>query len=499
MIAHEQAQFGSTMTAVGRNDPCPCGSGRRYKDCCGALSLTAGVSSAPPSSEIQTQLAAALRHQLDAEFDDAQVLYRKVLATSDANVDALNMLAMVEFNLGNLDASLALADDAIRLAPTSSEVRQNHAFVRAAAELRAFRDAIFDPAVDSYPASDAQPPLIHIYQVAGNPAGGTEWHCVELARRLRQYARVVVWTNIPQLSIVLRSECDIRVVDPDRGEFPNEGTLLVAGSFHHVGDWYTNARFRRVVLLYNVVLPAFALRSLRQLCLPGKPQVELLYASNWMKMTTGLPGLFEPSPIDTDRFSPKADPTTRPWESLRSPDTGRRTSSGAPSSFVVGRLSRDEGMKFHLDAAAFYRALAADGITVRLMGATAMLGPALSACDGIELLSENAVAANEFLQGLDCFTYRTHPSLCEAWGRVVPEAMATGLPVVVHANGGYAQIIEHGVNGYLFHRDEEAIEHIRALRASAELREHIGRNARATVLELCSTQAFERHLQFYLR
>ncbi|MHB8659930.1 MAG: SEC-C metal-binding domain-containing protein [Solirubrobacteraceae bacterium] len=24
------------MTELGRNDPCPCGSGRKYKRCCGA-------------------------------------------------------------------------------------------------------------------------------------------------------------------------------------------------------------------------------------------------------------------------------------------------------------------------------------------------------------------------------------------------------------------------------------------------------------------------------
>jgi glycosyltransferase involved in cell wall biosynthesis len=483
------------MATVSRNEPCPCGSGRRYKYCCGAPSTV----TSSPSSEVQAALASALEHLLDAEFEDARVLYRKVLATSKTNVSALNMLALVEFNLGNVDASVALADEALRLAPASFDVQKNHAFVRPASELRGLRNAIFDPDVDAYPASEAPPPLIHIYQVAGNRAGGAEWHCVELARRLRPYARVIVWTSTPQLSSILRSECDIRVVDPDGGEFPNEGMLLVAGPYHHIGDWYKDARFRRVVLLYNVVMPPYALHSVRQLCLPGKPKVELLYACDWIKMMTGLPGLFEPSPVDTDRFSPLADPTARSRVSSHGPDPRSPRSSSTPSAFVVGRLSRDDPMKFHLDAAPFYRTLAAEGFTVRLMGATGMLGPELSACEGIDLLPENAVAASEFLQGLDCFTYRTHPSWFEAWGRVVPEAMATGLPVVVHANGGYTQIIEHGVNGYLFHRDEEAVEHLRALRASVELREHIGRNARKTVLELCSERSFERHLQFYLR
>ncbi|MBK1707338.1 SEC-C metal-binding domain-containing protein [Halochromatium glycolicum] len=30
-----------TSTKVGRNDPCPCGSGKKYKKCCGSGALPA--------------------------------------------------------------------------------------------------------------------------------------------------------------------------------------------------------------------------------------------------------------------------------------------------------------------------------------------------------------------------------------------------------------------------------------------------------------------------
>jgi glycosyltransferase involved in cell wall biosynthesis len=107
--------------------------------------------------------------------------------------------------------------------------------------------------------------------------------------------------------------------------------------------------------------------------------------------------------------------------------------------------------------------------------------------------------AVDFLRSLDCFTYRTNPSWTEAWGRVVTEAMSVGLPVVVHANGGYAQVIRHGKNGFLFHRDEEALELIQKLHNSPELRKIIGANARQTILDLCSKDGFKRHVQFYLQ
>ena len=89
--------------------------------------------------------------------------------------------------------------------------------------------------------------------------------------------------------------------------------------------------------------------------------------------------------------------------------------------------------------------------------------------------------------------------MTESWGRVVAEAMATGLPVVVHANGGYAQLIRHGENGFVFHRDDEAIQHIRDLANSPALRRTVGTAARETVLELLSDEAFRRYIDFYLQ
>jgi len=80
----------------------------------------------------------------------------------------------------------------------------------------------------------------------------------------------------------------------------------------------------------------------------------------------------------------------------------------------------------------------------------------------------------------------------------VTEAMAAGLPVVVHADGGYAQLIRSGENGFLFHRDEEALQLIEGLRRSPELRRTVGNNARRTVVDLCSRAAFERFSRFYL-
>ena len=54
------------MSAVGRNDPCPCGSGRKYKKCC--LATTAQVSGAYTKAESESAWAALGRFASRAEF-----------------------------------------------------------------------------------------------------------------------------------------------------------------------------------------------------------------------------------------------------------------------------------------------------------------------------------------------------------------------------------------------------------------------------------------------
>jgi glycosyltransferase involved in cell wall biosynthesis len=442
----------------------------------------------------------ALALQMDAQFAEAKLLYERALAEGGNNYNVLNMLALVEYNLGNLDRAETLAADAVRLAPGFAAAQGNQRIIAAARRVRAYRPFIFDPSVDRHPPADGAKPLVHLYKIAGNSAGGTEWRCIDLARRLRGDATVVLWTEDHSLAKVFTQDNQVHVVDPSRGAVPQGGTLVVVGSYHRVQKWYASASFRRVVLLYNVVDPMGVAIILKQLCLPKNPKVELIFASESLRRSVDLPGHFEPSPIDTDLFSPKPPPAASSGLLTR---LGARFRPGGvagrkPERFVVGRLSRDDPMKYHPGAADFFRKLATGGMLVRLMGGLP-LASHLQDVSGIEILPQSKIPAPEFLNSLDCFTYRTDPSMTESWGRVVAEAMASGLPVVVHANGGYAQLIRHGENGFLFHRDDEAIQHIRNLANSSSLRASVRKAARETVVDLLSDRAYRQYIDFYLR
>lgn len=422
----------------------------------------------------------ALQHQLDAEYADARTLYLDDMAERGENPDALNMLALVQWHLGNLDAARQCIGEAARLAPGVPAIQANERLIDRACALRDLKHAIFDPHSDTRPALAGPRPRIHICEIAGDPSGGTEHRAIELANRLRDAADVVLWTQNRNLPSTFTSGHAITLIDESRGVFPQGGTLLVCGSYIRVGNWFRQATFRRVVVLYNVVDPIGFSTLLQQVCIAGKPKVELLFASDWMKSVTGLPGSFEPSPIDTDLFAP----------GVRSPEES--------GTFVVGRLSRDDPVKFHPAAAGFFRTLASQGCQVKLMGATPILAEVRGA-SGVEVLRQNSVPAVEFLRSLDCFTYRTHPSWTEAWGRVVTEAMSVGIPMVAHADGGYAQIIRHGENGFLFHRDSQALELVAQLRRSPALRKTMGANARQTIVDLCGPSGFARFARFYLQ
>src|SRR6478609_5926462 len=197
----------------------------------------------------------ALQHQLDAEYLDARRLYLEDIDERGKSPDALNMLALVEWHLGNVDRADELIGHAVQLAPNVSAIRVNEALICRARALRNFRKAIFDPDSDVHPPGSGGRPLIHICEIAGDPSGGTEHRAIELTKRLRNVADIVLWTQNPSVPSIFTSRQPIALLDESRGHYPQGGTLFVCGSYVRVGAWFQQASFRRVVVLYNVVDP----------------------------------------------------------------------------------------------------------------------------------------------------------------------------------------------------------------------------------------------------
>lgn len=314
---------------------------------------------------------------------------------------------------------------------------------------------------------------VHIFNSFLNPYGGSELEALGLYELLRKTRDVRLWATSSRASADLRARFPIERASLARR--PDGGTYLFVGAHWRKGIWpYFARKPARLIYVYNNLH-----RKLTQLTSrtpPGWPRAEYVFISEFQKRILGLDGVVHASPIDIDGFVPAA--------------------RQANANLVVGRMSRDIPSKFDAEDMPIFAELVRNGCSVRLQGATCIEDQLKGT--GVEVLPAGRHPAAAFLQGLDIFYYRTGTHL-EVFGRVVFEAMACGLPVVCHSNGGYADWIRHGENGYLFDTGDEARAILAVLVADADLRRRIGAEARRTVEEMYSDTASAERAAFYLR
>jgi len=318
---------------------------------------------------------------------------------------------------------------------------------------------------------------IHLINPLENAAGGSEWRTLMLYDLLRPHADVHIWTESKH-DPRLPEDYPIENISMEERRFPCGGTFVFVGFYRQPGAWVFQSRSDRTIVIYNTPYPEQFV-TMSQIISALKSPVEIVYAAKWLRKLAGQPGPVQPSPIDLEKFAP---PAHRFVER---------------DQFCVGRLSRDDVAKHYAPDIAMYKEMANNGIHIRLMGGM-LFQEQLHNTPGIELLPVCARPADVFLKELDCFYYRTDENWVEPFGRVIMEAMATGLPVVAHQNGGYSEWITHGKSGFLFDTQQEAMELLLKLKRNPELRKAIGAAARETMEATYSAEATEEIVNFYL-
>jgi tetratricopeptide (TPR) repeat protein len=113
---------------IGRNDPCPCGSGKKYKQCCEATGVTAQAASSAgghPSFNPQHALQTAMAQHQAGNLVVAESLYKQVLQSAPNQPDALHLLGLIAKQKGDLATAAQLMRKALNHNPNYVEAYVN--------------------------------------------------------------------------------------------------------------------------------------------------------------------------------------------------------------------------------------------------------------------------------------------------------------------------------------------------------------------------------------
>ena len=127
LLARAETAIASGPT-VGRNDPCPCGSGKRYKQCHGALGATTTATMATgvgpsPSAPALAERGVALHRRGD--IDAAEQAYREALRLDPDHPLALHYLGVAMFQRMRFTEALPLLERSTAQVPAEPEFHNN--------------------------------------------------------------------------------------------------------------------------------------------------------------------------------------------------------------------------------------------------------------------------------------------------------------------------------------------------------------------------------------
>jgi hypothetical protein len=232
--------------------------------------------------------------------------------------------------------------------------------------------------------------------------------------------------------------------------FPQGGSIMIGGIHVPLGPWLAYAKAQRVMLHHNIPQQTHLFERIQMIERMFGQRPELVFVSPMLQLSSGLPGTVQAVPMQLQKF----------WQ------MDRKAPSPAPGRPVrVGKHCADHINKHHPQDMALYRSWVARGLAVRIMGGTCLSSGKAEA--GIELLPIAVSSSEDFLRGIDIYFYRTQ--WAETYGRVIFEALASGLPVVAQSHAGYTAYLEHGREIELVSTQEQAYEAVLAIAQDAAL------------------------------
>ena len=111
------------MLKVSRNDPCKCGSGKKYKHCCQSANVASPLPSM--SDQIRQALQAAWTHRSHGNILQAENICHQIIQFAPQNADALNLLGVLMMQDGRVDLATDYFSQALSINANNPEFHSN--------------------------------------------------------------------------------------------------------------------------------------------------------------------------------------------------------------------------------------------------------------------------------------------------------------------------------------------------------------------------------------
>lgn len=502
-----------TPAVAQRNSPCPCGSGRRYKHCHGAVRGAVEVERLSryrpdgPDWDHLTEgkrdvcgqkMETALQLQTIGRDSDAERLYREVLSVAPQTHDALHMLGVIELGRGDLIEAERLIRDAMGLRHEYAAITTNMALVEDAINARQqqgvrviselalplLADEVLrqtmreDDGSSPHVPGAAQPVRdeeaeIHLISDFGDPLGEREWYARRVATLLSARSPVL-WSTQDPINFPPDSRRIRRISAVDR-QVPIGGIQILVGIDCDLDAWVEQAVPERLVVFGLAASPALYLEQLRHLAASGAPPVELVFRSQAEASKFGRMGPVLVPPIELAAES-------------ASIDTSGQSSS---RSFTLGTVFHDPRFVRAGHDADLLETLAAGACRLSVL-APGRMRFALGRNRSLEFHSERELPLQAFLSRIDALLHRVPDPWDEGCGLALFGAMARGLPVLCSRDSLFAEYIDHERSGLLYSHESEIVPWVQRLGIDAEWARAIGDGARAHAVELFDAVALQR-------
>ncbi|CAH1904115.1 conserved hypothetical protein [Candidatus Nitrotoga sp. HW29] len=472
LISGRQTSPGSVAGGgrIGRNDPCSCGSGARYKHCCGLQGARPVLAVADQSlqAECDRLQVVGIEHYRRGELPAAGEFLAAANALLPRQPLINHALALLAFDQGALEEAARYADVALAAATDpviTSFHRQLNYRRRRVAEAQLLREAL-----------RASKRLL-------SPDG------VRLALQSVQAMLVLRCNESLPLGKndfkgwqgelhFLRGNIEI-LPDAALLTWPEQGGMLVIDGVPEVLPPLLDSQLRTQVLI-RVTRDCPTMLFEIAHAVPGG--IGLVYPDDITARQVGLPGLVLRPTLPSAAFE------------IARPSPG--------DLFRVGLRGSCEVDGLHPLDAVLIRRLLADKLSVNVYGGTPLLRHFSPSAlpPGLQLQGFDASQEN-FLASIDCLVLRRAPLASgEAALGFVAGALAAGCPLICADGLPGAELIIDGRNGFLVTAgDEDAIcERIARLSKDVTLMQSISEEARATARRYWAAQDLGRWTRVHM-